>query len=161
MNIKEIIPSGLYKCTQPKKYYNRHSDDNYQFLYHCKNWTFTPRIDKNGDITMLDTYYSAYESGINLTEKNIADFELIFDFNDVVGIKENEYDEYDVDDVYRVAVDSGGGSFPQYFKKKEAKMSKERLLEKYEKELSSAEWRVNSLKSDIEKIKSGEHWKLK
>ena len=165
MNIKDIIPSGLYKCICPKKYYNGGlpgKDENYEFLYHCKNWTFRPRISKSGSIEMLDTYYDSYESGITLTEQNASDFELVFDFNDVEPCRVDDMDEYEEVDIYRTATNSGGYSYGGgFWKKMTAKRSSEKLLFKYEAKLASTQLAVASLEQDIERIKSGEHWKLK
>lgn len=78
-----IKPNCLYRCIDPYKY---HKDDQC-YLYHCRNWTFMPMFSNSG-ITMLDTYFM--DKPIDITPENESDFELIFCYDDVLKIPENE-----------------------------------------------------------------------
>lgn len=107
----DIIPSGLYKSTPEKLgYTSRYGVSD----YHCKNFTFSPRESHNKKLYMVDTYFG--EWSIELTEKNVGLFELIFDRNNVVQISNSEYYQLSESKRYHVAVDSGGWTYAKYFK---------------------------------------------
>ena len=36
----QVCFTGIYKCRDPKKYYDDTQDPEYRLLYHCRNWTF-------------------------------------------------------------------------------------------------------------------------
>lgn len=153
-NIEKLCVTGLYKCEPDVKYRGTiHAHD----LYHCCNWTF--RIRKEDDkYLMVDTYWCG-NGGlyIELTDKNFDDFTLIFDCKDVKEYKLGHIEDYDEDDWWHVAVDSGGmycGG--HYFIKKDAKPVKERVLDRLLEEIESAEHDLQSAKRNYEQVKSGE-----
>ncbi len=142
-NRAKIIPTGLYAREIDKRTSKGASTD----PYWCTNWTFVPRIYEN-EITLIDSYYQSYQDSISyiLDDKNINDFTLIFDFNDVREVKQTTYQEYADDDRYQVACDSGGRSYPKYFVKKTASPNKDRQLYQVDSEIESLEYQLKRLK---------------
>ena len=55
---------------------------------------------------MYDTYFDDPESAILLTDQNIDEFEIVFDFREVRRIKPSEVSQYDEEKVIHVATDS-------------------------------------------------------
>ena len=128
--------------------------------YHCKNWTFT--IYKNdGRAWSSDTYFGErYEE---VTDDNINDYTFIFSFDNVQKIPDECIDEYDKDDLFCVATDSGGYSCGHlHWIRKGTLKSKHLLLAKKEDEIRKYKNRIDSLERDVEKIKNGSYYeKLK
>lgn len=126
--------------------------DNHTNTYWCKNWTFRVQKLKDGRAIMLDTYFNSWDSHrIEVTDQNINEFEVVFDFNEVKRIRDYEADEYDKCDKFRVATDSGGYSCGNlYWVKKDAQKSKNLLIEKTQSEINSLkrelEWKERQLK---------------
>lgn len=132
-NYNKINKNGLYKSEPFGMIYG-------DSPYWCKNWTFTVK-ECNGIIHMVDTYFN--DRYIEVTDDNIINFEFQFEFNDVKEISSCEYDKYEENDKYRLAIGSGGWQYGvKYFVKKNAEYSKNNLIDilKYE---------INSLKHDI------------
>lgn len=78
-NIKKLVMTGLYRHEPDKKY---RPQLYWNDLYHCYNWTFTVKHNKDTDQWyMVDTYY--HEKSIELTNENFEEFEFIFDVNEV------------------------------------------------------------------------------
>ncbi len=121
-------------------------------VYHCKNWTFKIRKYDDGRAFMLDTYFNSWDShNIQVTDENIDDFNIVFDFRDVKRIKDSEYNEYNDEDLFRVATNSGGWSCGGlYWIKKEAKKSRQLLIDKKKDEIQylkhKLEWAEDELK---------------
>ena len=153
--ISEINPNGLYKCTNIDKYYM----DDPAYKFHCKNWTFKVVSIEDEYCIFCDTYFGTRL--ITVHENELQDFELIFDFNDVCRISEGDYSLYDSDDVYQVAIDSGGYTFPKYYKKKDAKVSQNILVSSITEEIKRTQNRLSYLQTELELAISGEHYKLK
>ena len=157
-NESKVIASGLYKHKPDVMLRGSlYSND----LYHCCNWTFKPRQYRDGSWHMVDTYWGGGDCGfvIELTDNNFNDFELIFDFNDVTPT--NYPEEYDDEDTYWVAIDSGGmycGG--KHFVKKSAKKSKDKLISRCKDEIASCERNLKSLKKELVELENGTHWKL-
>lgn len=117
--------------------------------YWCKNWTF--RVKKHdGKAFMVDTYWSTQETFTEITDENINDFEVVFDMTEVMMISKECIDEYKEEDVFCVAIDSGGISYPKYFVRRDAKKSRELQIEKKKEEIrrlkSKLEWAERELK---------------
>lgn len=146
-NRKKIIQTGLYKR---KIDWSRVIGSE---PYWCTNWTFIPQINED-EVVMIDSYYQSYQYSIHyyIDDKNIQDFELIFDFDDVEEVPERLYREYDDEDRYRVSCDSGGRSYPKHFVKKSASPSKERQLEYIYLEIDSYERKLRYLKEKRESL---------
>jgi hypothetical protein len=154
-NKNAIIKTGLYSHKPDVKYRGTLYADN---LYWCMNWTFKPSFYQDGRVFMVDTYFN--DKSIELTDENIGEFTLIFDFNEVQ--QESSPEEYNEDDIYHVAIDSGGmycGG--KYFRRKNAKRSKEKLIDICKSKLKSAEYDVKKYKRELEELNNGVHWKLK
>lgn len=149
---KQIIPTGLYRRKVDWKKIGLGRD-----AYWCTNWTFIPQISEE-EVVMIDSYYQSYQDSIlyYLDDENAKDFELIFDFNDVVEVSERTFNEYDDKDRYRVSCDSGGRSYPKCFIKKSASPSKKRQLEYIDSEIDSCETKLRHLKDKRKSIAGGQ-----
>ena len=152
-NVEKIVKTGLYKHEPDKKYRSSLYWDN---MYHCFNWTFKVKHNENKDIWyMVDTYFN--DKYIELTDENFDEFEFLFDFNEVDKHSGKNIWEYDDDDYWHVAVDSGGmycGG--KYFVKKGATKSKEKVLERIESEIRSLERQIESKKADYQRVQNDE-----
>ncbi|MDT2613960.1 hypothetical protein [Enterococcus dongliensis] len=148
-NRKKIIQTGLYAREIDKR--TRTGASTYP--YWCTNWTFFPQINED-EVVMIDSYYKSYQHNIHyyIDDKNIQDFKLIFDFNDVREVEQTTYQEYADDDRYQVACDSGGRRYPKHFVKKSASPSKERQLECIDLEIDSYERKLRYLKEKRESL---------
>ena len=152
-NVEKIVKTGLYKHKPDKRYRSSlYWDD----MYHCFNWTFKVKHNENKDIWyMVDTYFN--DKYIELTDENFDEFEFLFDFNEVDRHSGQHIWEYDEDDYWHVAVDSGGmycGG--KYFVKKGATKSKEKVLERIESEIRSLERQIESKKADYQRVQNDE-----
>ena len=147
-NYDKLNENLLYKL-EPK----RNPEESYigciPMSYWCRNWTF--RVQKGNDhAIMCDTYWTTQGNYIEVTDQNISEFEVIFDMTEVKMISKESSDEYDTDDVFRVAIDSGGITYPKYFVKKSVNKSRAKQIEKKEEEIrklkSKLEWAERDLK---------------
>lgn len=152
-NVEKLVKSGLYKHEPDKKYRSSLYWDN---MYHCFNWTFKVKHNESKDIWyMVDTYFG--DKYIELTDENFNEFEFLFDFNEVDKHSGKNIWEYDEDDYWHVAVDSGGmycGG--KYFVKKGAIKSKEKVLERIEGEIRSLERQIESKRADYQRVQNDE-----
>ena len=130
MKFNVINMNGLYKS---EPFDIRGNDP-----YWCKNWTFKVK-EIHGTLYMVDTYFN--DRYIEVTNDNVNNFKFVFDFNEVKEINESEYEKYNDEDRFMVAIGSGGIQYgTKYFVKNNAEYSKDKLIEivKYEiKELES------------------------
>jgi len=122
--------------------------------YHCKNWTFKVHKFDDGKAYMYDTYFNSWDSHkIEVTDKNIGDFVVVFDFNEVKRINDSEIDEYNQEDLFRVATGSGGYSCGKlYWVKKDAQKSKELLINKAEEKVKSLKRQLEWAEDDLKKL---------
>lgn len=152
-NVEKIVKSGLYKHKPDKRYRSSLYWDN---LYHCFNWTFKVKHNESKDIWyMVDTYFN--DKYIELTDENFDEFDFLFDFNEVDKHSGHNIWEYDEDDYWHVAVDSGGmycGG--KYFVKKGAIKSKEKVLKRIEGEIRSLERQIERKKADYQRVQNDE-----
>lgn len=150
-NIDKLILTGLYKAKPNVKYRGRLYEDN---LYHCFNWTFKLKYYESKDTYyMVDTYFN--DKSIELTNDNIGEFTLIFDFNDVKPHSGNNIYDYDESDYYHVAIDSGGmycGG--KYFIKNDAIKNKQKVLDRLKSEIDNAKWKLELLEKDYVGVKN-------
>lgn len=105
-----ICKSGLYRCREPRKYYQDPTDKNHRFLYHCRNWTFTVlEVDEvNGIVTLSDTYFHNKTVRVDVASLE-TDFELVMDTREFRRVsKDTDLREYSLQDIRIVADDSGG-----------------------------------------------------
>ena len=146
-NRDKLILSGLYK-TEPNKKLKSWYDSSSPF--HCFNWTFKIQYNEKLDkYSMVDTYFN--DKYIEITDENINLFELIFDFNDVVSHSGTHIWDYEEEDTYHVAIDSGGmycGG--KYFIKKGATKNKEKVLRRLKEEIDFAKDRVKDLERNYD-----------
>ena len=139
-NRNKLILTGLYEAEPNKKIHSWYSEP-----YWCFNWTFNVQYNERLDkYSMVDTYYD--DKYFELTDEDFDLFTLIFDFNDVEKHNGNNIWDYDEDDRYHVAIDSGGmycGG--KYFIKKDATKNIEKVLRRLKEEIDSAKDRVKDL----------------
>ena len=152
-NADKIVKTGLYKHEPDKRYRSSLYWDN---LYHCFNWTFKVSHRESDDSWyMVDTYFG--DKYIELTDENFDEFEFLFDFNEVDKHTGKNIWEYDENDYWHVAIDSGGmycGG--KYFIKKGATKNKEKVLERIEGEIRSLERQLENKKSDYTRVQNDE-----
>lgn len=121
--------------------------------YHCKNWTFKVHKFKDGKAYMYDTYFDDWDSAILITDENINDFNFVFDFKEVKRIGDYEYDEYNKEDIFRVATDSGGYSCGHlYWVKKDTQKSKNLLITKKKEEIESLKHQLQWAEDDLKRL---------
>lgn len=154
-SIEKLNMSGIYTCDPDVKYRGKMFKSN---LYRCCNWTFDIVKNKDDEYFMRDTYWSDSNSfSIRLTDENMSDFSMIFERDKVKSIDKQEISHYE--NYYRVAIDSGGRSYPKYYVDVDAKKSKSLIIEEIEDKIKSLEHEVKSLKTQKENIENGT-WKL-
>lgn len=150
-NAEKIVKSGLYKHEPDKRYRSSlYWDD----LYYCFNWTFMVRhIERDDTWYMVDTYFK--DKYIELTDENFDEFEFLFDFNEVDKHSGWNIEEYDKNDYWHVAVDSGGmycGG--RYFVKKGAVKNKEKVLKRIKNEIRSLERQIETKKAEYIRVQN-------
>lgn len=143
----EICMTSIYKCKEPKKYYDDTKDPEYQFLYHCRNWTFTIHgIDEEGIIHLFDTYFGDKELEVNEQEFQ-EDFELVLDLKEFHKVDRNiNILEYRRCDVRQVADCSAGVMNPSKYVRNGAKKDINRMIKFLDSEIKSTERQLESLK---------------
>ena len=94
------------KKLDPNILYRKEPDENIEDPYWCRNWTFHCPESKSEEVYMYDTYFDDSESAILVTDQNIDEFEIVFDFRDVKRIKPSEVSQYDAEKLIHVATDS-------------------------------------------------------
>lgn len=148
-NIDKLNMNGLYSLPPDEKYRGSlHRSD----LYHCCNWTFKPRIDREGNYRMVDSYWSFMQDSLQimLTDENFDQFSFIFDLDEVIQLKESQTSKYDK--VYHVATDSGGLRYAKYYIDKNAKKSKSLILKELERKIDECERELNYMKETRIKV---------
>ena len=146
-NRNKLILTGLYEAKPNKKIHSWYSEP-----YWCFNWTFKVQYNENKDkYYMVDTYYG--DKYFELADEYFELFTLIFDFNDVEKHNGNNIWDYDEDDRYHVAIDSGGmycGG--KYFIKKYATKNKDKVLDRLQQEIDYAKDKVKDLERNHEDV---------
>jgi len=120
----------------------------------CRNWTYRCKgPGRDGNYYMYDTYYDDWDSAILVTDENINDFEVVFDFREVKRIHDGEADEYNEKDLFCVATDSGGYSCGGlYWVKNDAVKSKDRLIHKQQNEIESLKRQLKWAEEELERL---------
>jgi hypothetical protein len=150
-NIEKLKMNGLYTCKPNVKYRGKLFENN---LYHCCNWTFDVYMNHEGNYFMRDTYWSSGDSVyIPLTDENIDEFELVFERDKVKSVRKDEVNQYE--NPYRVAIDSGGWSYPKYFVSIDASKSKSLIIEEIDDKIRSLESELKYLLEKKEKLENG------
>lgn len=143
----EFCTSGIYKCKEPKKYYDDTKDPEYRFLYHCRNWTFTVYgVDNEGIIHLLDTYFRDKELEVNEQEFQ-KDFELVLDLKEFHKVdRSTNLSEFRRCDVRQVADCSAGVMNPSKYIRNGAKKDIDKMIRFIDMEIKSTERQLESLK---------------
>lgn len=151
-NIDKLCMTGIYKCEPVLSWIESWRRDN---PYHCINWTFKiynyPEYNK---IYMRDTYWSGGSGlSVELTDDNFDKFEFIFDMNEVHKVNPPDFYDYNEEDRWHVALDSGGYQYSRhYYVRKGAKKNKKVLLERLNLELNSLKRQVEWKEEEIAKV---------
>lgn len=152
-NKNKIVLTGLYRCEPNKKYRSQLYWDR---MYHCFNWTFKVHHRESDDTWyMVDTYFN--DKYIELTDENFDEFEFLFDFNEVEKHSGKNIYDYDENDWWHVATDSGGmycgGKF---YLKRNALPKKEKILNRLKEEIDCAEINLEYMKNKYQRVMNGE-----
>jgi len=122
--------------------------------YHCKNWTFKVYKYDDGKAYMRDTDFN--DAGIQVTDENIDEFKFVFDFREVKQIHDSHSNEYNEEDLYYVATNSGGYSCGGcYWVNKNTKESKELLIGKKKREIGSLKNKLEWAENDLVRLLGG------
>jgi len=149
-NISKLCMSGVYRCDPIESGLGK--NESREYLYWACNWVFTVR--KSGDeYMMVDTYYSSDSKCFILTDENFDKFKFLFDINEVRQVSQKDFYDYNEDDRWFVAMDSGGWQFSKgYYVRKDAMKNKEMLLSRLSEELASLKRRVEDKEREIARI---------
>lgn len=149
----EICTTGIYKCKEPKKYYDDTKDPEYRFLYHCRNWTFTVYgVDDEGIIHLFDTYFGDKELEVNEEELQ-EDFELVLNLKEFHKVDRNtNILEYRRCDIRQVADCSAGVMNPSKYVRNGAKKDIDAMIRFVDMEIKTTERQLESLKERKEQL---------
>jgi hypothetical protein len=147
-NYEMLNENFLYECSPVVD--NSFSVGTTPGTYHCKNWTF--RVSKeSGRAWVSDTYFNSTSE--ELTDDNIGKYKNVFDFREVIRVPDSSIDEYDQEDLFRVAIDSGGYSCGNlHWKKKTTNKSRRLLIEKKNSQIASHKRSIGWLEDDLHRI---------
>lgn len=151
-NINKLCMTGIYRCDPVLSWIASWRRDN---PYHCINWTFKVRKhDGLNKYYMYDTYWSAGDGlRVELTDKNFDKFELLFDMNDVRKVSPPDFYDYNEEDRWYVALDSGGYRYSRhYYVRKDAKKNKNIQLERLSQELEFLKNQVRWKEDEIARV---------
>jgi len=156
-----MLSKENYDRLDTNNLYKKEPDDRDAYTYHCKNWTF--RVYKNDDDNMaymLDTYFNSWDSHkIKVTDENIDEFKIVFDFRKVE--QTNYPEEYENKDIYCVATNSGGHSCGGlHWVNKGAKKSKQKLINQAQEKVESAKSDLAWAEKELQQLLDGTHYKL-
>jgi hypothetical protein len=152
-NKNKIVHTGLYRCEPNKKY---RSQLYWNDMYHCSNWTFVVHHCESDDTWyMVDTYFN--DKYIELTDENFDEFEFLFDFNEVEKHSGKNIYDYDENDWWHVATDSGGMRCGgKFYLKRNALPKKEKILNRLKEEIDYAERNLEYMKDRYQRVMNGE-----
>ena len=151
-NINKLCMTGVYECEPVLSWIESWRRDE---PYHCINWTFKITVDEDcNKYYMRDTYWSTGDGfSIELTDENFDKFTLLFDMNDVCKVSPPDFYDYNEEDRWHIALDSGGYRFSNYYYvRKDAKKNKEILLKRLQHELESLKNQVRRKEDEIKKV---------
>ena len=150
-NISKLHMTGIYHCDPVLSWIESWRRDD---PYHCINWNFKVYRYSDGTYYMMDTYWSGGDGlSVKLTDENFDKFEFLFDMDDVKKVSKTDFYDYDEEDRWHLALDSGGYQFSRYyFVKKNAKKNVDKQLERLNEELDSLLRQVEWKKDEINKI---------
>ena len=154
-NINKLCMTGIYHCDPVLSWIESWRRDT---PYHCINWTFKVRkYERSSELDkyyMCDTYWSTGDNlSVELTDDNFDKFEFMFDMNEVHKVSPPDFYDYNEEDRWHVALDSGGYQYSKhYYVRKGAKKNKEVLLERLNRELESLKSQVKWKEDEIAKV---------
>ena len=150
-NINKLCMTGIYECEPVLSWIESWRRDE---PYHCINWIFKVfKSEYSGKYYMEDTYWSSDNLQIELNDENYDKFKLLFDINEVDRISSSDFYDYDENDRWHIALDSGGWTYSNYyFIRKNAKKNKEILLDRLNRELDSLKKEVEWKEQEIKKV---------
>ena len=133
--IDKLCMTGIYSCTPVEEWRDSQFRDS---LYWCCNWIFKVR-ERDGVYYMHDTYWSGHGGlCVELTDDNFDKFEFLFDMEKVKRILPEDYEDYNEDDKWFVALDSGGWQYSKYYYVKEnAQKDKKRVQKRLQREIDA------------------------
>lgn len=150
-NISKLCMTGVYRCDPVASGLGK--NESREYLYWGCNWVFKVRKYKD-DYMMVDTYWGSDSKSFVLTDENFDKFEFLFDMNDVKKVSQADFYDYDENDRWFVAMDSGGWQFSKgYYVKKSATKNKEQLLSRLNEELLSLKRQAEYVEREIARIK--------
>jgi hypothetical protein len=151
-NIDKLILTGLYGHEVPMPDSGYGHDPRW-----CKNWTFRIVKYDDGRYMMRDSYWNDYSNSLNieLTDENFDEFTFMFDFDKIIQVNRDTWQEYDEAKKFWAPTDSGGtycgGS---YFILKGAKPSKDLKREILLGQIHDAENQVMWKKNDLARLEA-------
>lgn len=151
-NISKLCMTGVYRCDPIASGLGK--NESREYLYWACNWVF--RVQKSSDNTymMVDTYWSSGSKCFVLTDENFDKFEFLFDMNEVRRVSQEAFYDYNEDDRWFVAMDSGGWQFSKgYYVRKDAAKNNERLLSRLNEELASLKRQAEYVEREIARLK--------
>lgn len=154
-NIDKLCLTGIYRCDPVVEWLSWYKRDT---PYHCCNWTFKVEEDskEKGIYYMVDTYWSTGDSlTVRLTDEIFDKFEFLFDLEDVRIVRPPDFYDYNENDRWHVALDSGGYQHSKYwFVRKDAVKDRDKLIKRLYKELGSLKTQVRWKREEIRKVLS-------
>ena len=150
----QVCFTGIYKCRDPKKYYDDTQDPEYRLLYHCRNWTFKVGDcdEECGNIHLIDTYFGDKLLIITVDELE-QNFELVLDLKEFHKVdKSTNLLEYRRKDARQVADCSAGIMNPSKYVRNGAKKDIDRMIRFIDSEIKSTERQLESLKERKEQL---------
>ena len=155
-NINKLCMTGVYRCEPVLSWLPSYKRDT---PYHCVNWTFrVQKYDGSDTYYMRDTYWSGREGlKVELTDDNFDKFEFLFDLNEVRKVTPPDFYDYNEEDRWHIALDSGGYEYSRHwFVRKGAKKNKEVQLERLNRELESLKSQVRWKEDEIKRVEEVE-----
>lgn len=150
-NIAKLHLNGIYTCQPQLNWIESWRRDD---PYHCINWTFKVMQNDSGMYYMRDTYWSSGGLRVELTDANFDIFEFLLDLDEASKIGPPDFYDYNEEDRWHIALDSGGYQFSKYyFVRKGAQKNKEAELERLQSELRCLEHQRSTLEEKINKLK--------
>ena len=153
-NISKLCLTGVYRCDPIES--GLGGNESREYLYWACNWVFTVR-KSDDDYIMVDTYWRSDSKCFVLTDENFDKFKFLFDMNEVRKVSQDDFFDYNEDDRWFVAMDSGGWQFSKgYYVRKDAKKNKDLLLARLSGELASLKRQAEYVEREIARIREGD-----
>ena len=150
-NRDKVCMTGIYSLEPVRDWFKNKDDID---IHWCKNWTFAPYENIDGQIVMYDTYYSSEPTiAVVLDDEMFEKFKFEYDTTKVRRVNPKEFYKYDEEDRYHLPIDSGGSEFNKnYFVRKGAEPSIHKRLNKICEDIDKAMRDLEYLKRDKEAL---------